>query len=82
MLTEYLFVFAQVHEEFRIPELRSIAELHGFEIKFPEDADTSRPFMILELEDEEHALLLSGRCILIRYVLGKEGTGGNINCEN
>lgn len=66
MLTEYLFVFAQVHEEFRIPELRSIAELHGFEIKFSEDADTSRPFMILELEDEEHALLLSRRCILIR----------------
>ena len=67
MLTEYLFVFAQVHEEFRIPELLSIAELYGFEIKISPDADsTSRPFMILELEEEEHAVLLAKRCILIR----------------
>ncbi|TBU39613.1 tRNA guanosine-2'-O-methyltransferase [Dichomitus squalens] len=71
MLIQYLFVFAQVHEDFRIPELLSISELYGFEIKFPErleDRDTSRPFMLLELESEEHARLLSRRCILIRYV--------------
>ena len=70
MLIQYLFVFAQVHEDFRIPELLSIAELHGFEINFPqrpEDRDTSRPFMILELESEEHARFLAKRCILVRY---------------
>ncbi len=69
MLTQYLFVFAQVHDEFRIPELLSVAELYGFEVKFsenPEDRDTSRPFMILELESEEHARMLAGRCILIK----------------
>ena len=69
MRTQYLFVFAQVHDEFRIPELLSVSELHGFDIKFPEDAedrDTSRPFMILELESEEHARLLASRCILIK----------------
>ncbi|KAH9942477.1 tRNA guanosine-2'-O-methyltransferase [Epithele typhae] len=68
MLIEYLFVFAQVHDEFRVPELLSISELHGFEIKFPEDPDTSRPFMVLGLEAEEHARLLAQRCILVRYV--------------
>ncbi|KAI0705097.1 tRNA guanosine-2'-O-methyltransferase [Cerioporus squamosus] len=72
MLTEYLFVFAQVHDDFRIPELLSVAELYDFEIKFPAETpdgkDTSRPFMILELESEEHARLLAGRCILIKYV--------------
>ncbi|KAL1942032.1 hypothetical protein VTO73DRAFT_6562 [Trametes versicolor] len=72
MLTEYLFVFAQVHDEFRIPELLSVAEIHGFEIKFsenPEDRKTvARPFMVLELESEEHARLLAQRCVLIRYV--------------
>ncbi|RDX42082.1 tRNA guanosine-2'-O-methyltransferase [Lentinus brumalis] len=71
MLTQYLFVFAQVHDEFRIPELLSVAELYGFDIKFSEDPkerDTSRPFMILELESEDHARLLAGRCILIKYV--------------
>lgn len=72
MLTEYLFVFAQVHDEFRIPELLSVAEIHGFEIKFsenPEDRKTvARPFMVLELESEEHARLLAKRCVLIRWV--------------
>ena len=66
MLTQYLFVFAQVHDDFRIPELLSISELYGFEIEFPEDKDMSRPFMILGLKSEEHARLLARRCILIR----------------
>ncbi|KAI0821690.1 tRNA guanosine-2'-O-methyltransferase [Trametes gibbosa] len=72
MLTQYLFVFAQVHEEFRVPELLSVAELYGFEIKFSEDPKdpkaTARPFMVLELQNEEHARLLARRCILIRSV--------------
>ncbi len=69
MFTQYLVVFAQVHDEFRMPEILSISELYGFEIRFPdnpEDKDTSRPFMILELKDEEHAKLLAQRCILIK----------------
>ena len=69
MFTQYLFVFAQVHDEFRIPELESIAELHGFSIKFPdnpEDKKTARPFMVLGLESEEHAKVLSERCILVK----------------
>lgn len=70
---DYLFVFAQAHEEFRIPELKSIAELHGFRIGFDhyttkDLADAvKRPFMILQLEEEEHAKLLVSRCILIKY---------------
>lgn len=70
MLTQYLFVFAQVHDEFRIPELLSVAEVYGFEIRFtedPEDRKTiARPFMVLELESEEHARLLARRCVLIK----------------
>ncbi|KAF8554733.1 tRNA guanosine-2'-O-methyltransferase [Imleria badia] len=71
---DYLFVFAQAHEEFRVPELRSIAELHGFPVGFDryttEDlADVvRRPFMILKLEEEEHARLLANRCILIKSI--------------
>ena len=66
MTVQYLFVFAQVHEEFRIPELLSIAELHGFEVTLPPLADVSRPFMIVELEDESHARILARRCILVK----------------
>ena len=67
----YLFVFAQVHEEFRVPELLSISELHNVSIKFPGNdptsADVSRPFMILGLESEEHARILARRCILVKF---------------
>ncbi|PCH43385.1 tRNA guanosine-2'-O-methyltransferase [Wolfiporia cocos MD-104 SS10] len=64
----YLFAFAQAHEEFRIPELQSIAELHNFTIKFQSEVNVHRPFMILELESEEHARTLARRCILVKAV--------------
>lgn len=69
MTQRYLFVFAQVHEEFRIPELLSIAELNGIEITFPcplGELDLARPFMVLGLENDEAARLLARRCILIK----------------
>jgi tRNA (guanine10-N2)-methyltransferase len=64
----YLLVFAQTHEDFRIPELRSIAELHGFSLDITNDFDPSRPFGVLALEHEEHVRLLARRCILIKWV--------------
>ena len=66
---DYLFVFAQAHEEYRIPELQSIAELYNIKITFPEDIsslDVSRPFMVFGLESEEDARKLARRCILIK----------------
>ena len=66
MNNKYLIVFAQVHEEFRIPELLSIAELYDIDISIPEDVDLSRPFMVLELDSEEQARILARRCILIK----------------
>jgi tRNA (guanine10-N2)-methyltransferase len=70
---EYLFVFAQSHEEFRVPELLSISELHGFTIGFDRYANVleeavKRPFMILTLDKEEHARILAQRCIMIKCV--------------
>jgi tRNA (guanine10-N2)-methyltransferase len=69
MPTQYLFVFAQAHDDFRIPELLSISELHNFTITLPDDpeeCDPSRPYMILGLVEEEHARILARRCILVR----------------
>lgn len=68
-MPSYLIHFAIVHSEFRLPELESVGKIHGFEVTLPEDAeerDPSRPFMIVELEREEHARMLARRCILIR----------------
>jgi tRNA (guanine10-N2)-methyltransferase len=66
MRTHYLIAFAQSHSDFRLPELQSVSELHGFQIFLPKDPDPSRPFMVVELEDEEHVFILAKRCILIK----------------
>lgn len=71
MRTDYIAAFAQVHAEFRIPELLSVAELFKFTIHFVQpvqDIDTSRPFMIFGLDEEEHAKILAARCILLKYM--------------
>ncbi|KAF9227411.1 tRNA guanosine-2'-O-methyltransferase [Gyrodon lividus] len=82
--TDYLFVFAQAHEEFRIPELRSISELNHFEIGFSRYAQpgelakaAKRPFMILELDEEEHARTLAKRCVLIKSIYEFYAQGSN-----
>jgi tRNA G10 N-methylase Trm11 len=72
-VAQYIFVFAQVHEEFRVPELLSVSELYSIPIIFPTndpaDADVTRPFMILGLECDDHARILARRCILIKSEL-------------
>lgn len=68
-MSKYLVVFAQAHQEFRVPELESVAQLYNFKISLsdePEERDPSRPFMIIELESENHVRLLAKRCILIK----------------
>ncbi|KAJ7925251.1 S-adenosyl-L-methionine-dependent methyltransferase [Mycena leptocephala] len=75
--TAYLIVFAQSHSEFRLPELASVAELYGFAISLPVDCDSSRPFLILHLDSEEHARLLASRCILIKHVYEFYAQGGD-----
>ncbi|EJU04241.1 tRNA guanosine-2'-O-methyltransferase [Dacryopinax primogenitus] len=71
-MAPYLLQFAQVHFEFRIPELESVAILYGFRLglpEAPEERDPLRPFMIVDLDSEEHARLLAKRCILIKTVV-------------
>jgi tRNA (guanine10-N2)-methyltransferase len=72
MPSRYLLHFAQAHNDFRLPELQSIAELYGIAYSLPpqeEDHDPTRPFMVIEVEKEEHVRILARRCILIKYVL-------------
>lgn len=68
MPTPVLIQFAQRHSEFRIPELLSVSQTYGFQTKFPLDSDVSRPFMVVEVEEVEHARLLAKRCVLIKSV--------------
>jgi len=67
MSSRYLFHFAQTHNEFRLPELASIAELYGISYTLLKEAcDATRPFMVIELKEEKHARLLAKRCTLIK----------------
>ncbi|EKM54553.1 uncharacterized protein PHACADRAFT_196984 [Phanerochaete carnosa HHB-10118-sp] len=78
MITDYLFVFAQKHDEFRVPEVLSVAELYDIKIAFygiPAELDVSRPFMVLGLESEEDAKKLARKCILIKSVHEFYGRG-------
>ena len=71
-MPSYLFYFADAHNEFRIPELKSIAELYEFPISLPQnpdDRDPTRPLIVIDLQEEEHARILANRCILIKHVL-------------
>ncbi|KAJ4476903.1 tRNA guanosine-2'-O-methyltransferase [Lentinula edodes] len=77
-MSKYLVVFAQAHQEFRVPELESVAQLYNFKISLsdePEERDPSRPFMIIELESENHVRLLAKRCILIKSIYEFYGRG-------
>jgi tRNA (guanine10-N2)-methyltransferase len=76
MPAEYLIQFAQIHLDFRIPELLSVCECLGFQVDYDaEHVDLTRPFMTIRLEKEEHARLLGERCILIKGVYELWATG-------
>lgn len=86
MTIRYLVYFAQVHPDFRLPELLSIAELYGFRAIKPanlpgvsEDEmwDPSRPFWVVDLEDEEHARAMAERCILVKSIYELYGHGNS-----
>lgn len=75
---KYLIYYAIAHAEFRFPELQSISELFGFQVSLPdseEDRDPTRPFMIVELDEDRHARLLAQRCILVKAIYELLGEG-------
>lgn len=68
MPRKYLILFAQAHNDFRLPELDSVSELYGFTYVLSDSSQSKRPFMVIELDLQEHARLLARRCILIKLV--------------
>lgn len=69
MPKKYLLHYAVVHADFRYPDLQSVCELFDFKVTLPEDEasrDPHLPFLIVELEEEEHARRIAQRCILVK----------------
>ncbi|KAH6913799.1 RNA methylase [Coprinopsis sp. MPI-PUGE-AT-0042] len=81
-MPKFLIHFAQVHNDFRIPELQSISELHGFGFSLCHNSeghgsDPQRPFMVIELDAEVHARTLARRCVLVKAVYEYYGQGSS-----
>ncbi|CAH1762975.1 9832_t:CDS:10 [Entrophospora sp. SA101] len=68
-MPKYFIQFAQSHEEFRLPELESLAKIENVKIVYDkEEYKKDCPFLTLEIETEEEAVRLVRRAILIRKI--------------
>lgn len=64
---KYLFLYANEHIDFRLPELKSISVLQNLKLKLDEQLyNHENPFLVLELKNEEEACKIMKRTILIR----------------
>ncbi|ORX45312.1 tRNA guanosine-2'-O-methyltransferase [Hesseltinella vesiculosa] len=72
----YIVYFAQFHEEFRLPELESLAVLENVKYSFSkDDYSLDSPFFKIELESDADAARLARRSILIRKIYELWGEG-------
>ncbi|KAG8626826.1 hypothetical protein KVT40_005771 [Elsinoe batatas] len=69
----YLIRFVQLHESFRLPELRALAEFHGIDLDVV-DYRAQSPFTIVRLPTPEVARLLISRSILALSISSLWGT--------
>ncbi|CAH7677386.1 hypothetical protein PPACK8108_LOCUS12536 [Phakopsora pachyrhizi] len=66
----YIIIFAQAFEEFRIPELESLDKLFNLGIDFSNlQIDIYCPYMILKLDGDDQARQLGSRAISIKHIL-------------
>ncbi|CAB4489233.1 tRNA guanosine-2'-O-methyltransferase [Rhizophagus irregularis] len=75
-MTKYFIQFAQSHEEFRLPELESLAQIENVKISYnKEEYKNNCPFLIIEIDNEEEATRLVKRAILIKNIYELWGVG-------
>eukprot|EP01135_Chromosphaera_perkinsii_P003326 Nk52_evm26s240 gene=Nk52_evmTU26s240 len=79
-MPRFLCVLLQTHEEFRIPELRSIADYFKYDLEIEMDTYSHlNPFVWVHLPSEEAARRMLERLVLTRYIFRvfAEGSGEN-----
>ncbi|GAA5889952.1 hypothetical protein JCM8208_001178 [Rhodotorula glutinis] len=55
-------------EGFRLPELHSVAQLYSIPISWPSPPDSTRPYVLIGLESEDHARTLAKRLVSAKHV--------------
>lgn len=76
-MTKYLVFLAQAHENFRLCELKALADLYNIDVDFSNYSIHS-PFLIVDLKSDQEAKLLVQRTILCRSVYELYGIGKDI----
>ncbi|CAO3638258.1 unnamed protein product [Cunninghamella echinulata] len=72
----YLVQFAQLHDEFRLPEFESLAVLENVKYNYTKDNyKFDNPFFKIELESDDNARKLVKRSILIKKIYELWGEG-------
>ncbi|KAH9817486.1 hypothetical protein DFH28DRAFT_1081167 [Melampsora americana] len=67
---QYILIFAQAYEEFRIPELDSLNQLLDLGLQYdPSDCDIFRPYMVVKMNNDQKARDLGSRAILVKHIL-------------
>ncbi|SCU96157.1 LAME_0F15126g1_1 [Lachancea meyersii CBS 8951] len=79
MVQKYLVFMVQVHLNFRLAELDSLADLHGIKTVDFTQYQRDSPFFIVELENDEQARKWISRSILTRAIYEYWGQGENYN---
>lgn len=74
---QYIIFFAQAFPNFRVAELESIADLYGIPVDLS-GHDESKPFLVIELENEEQAKKLIARSILAKSIHELWGEGPDL----
>lgn len=76
-MVQYIIFFAQAFPNFRVAELESIADLYGIKVDLSHH-DERKPFLVIELEKEEHAKKLIKRSILAKGIYELWGEGEDL----
>jgi tRNA (guanine10-N2)-methyltransferase len=66
-MPQYILRLSLEHPTFRLPSLKSIADLYGFPLRFVSE-DRFRSILVVELEKDEDAEKFLERGILVMYV--------------
>ncbi|KAI8847417.1 S-adenosyl-L-methionine-dependent methyltransferase [Chytridium lagenaria] len=66
----FVVQFAQVHLDFRLPELDALAKLEGIEMRHdPSTLSTHSPFFLIKLRSSNDAVKLITRAILVKEIV-------------
>ncbi|CAG8980438.1 hypothetical protein HYALB_00012925 [Hymenoscyphus albidus] len=75
-MMEYMIRFTQVHETFRVPEIKALAVLRGIDMEILSYSPSS-PFCVVKLPSAEAAAQLVKRSILVKAAYELWGSGSS-----